>query len=373
MSVRRCLRSGFRAGWWLIASAFVISLLGGAANAQSFGISNLNFNGQGSVSSSTSLVFGPDGRLYVIQLNGMIDILTIQRNGVNDYVVTASEELPDVKNIPNHNDDGSPDGGTSREATGIAVVGTATNPIIYATSSDARIGGPSGDKNLDTNSGVITRLAWVGSDVDDPNGYWDVVDLVRGLPRSEENHATNGLDPVTIDGTDYLIVAQGGHANAGSPSTNFAWTTEYALSAAVLAVNLTQLEALPILNDGTRDYVYDLPTVDDPTRPNANGVVDPNAAGYDGVDENDPFGGNDGLNQAKIVPGGPVQIFSPGYRNAYDLVVTEGGAVYVTDNGANGGWGACRKAKARRATSPTTTESVNRGAAVTTRYMGIRR
>ena len=56
MSVRRCVRSGFRAGWWLIASAFVISLLGGAANAQSFGISNLNFNGQGSVSSSTSLV-----------------------------------------------------------------------------------------------------------------------------------------------------------------------------------------------------------------------------------------------------------------------------------------------------------------------------
>ena len=162
---------------------------------------------------------------------------------------------------------------------------------------------------------------------------------MRGLPRSEENHATNGLDPVQIGGTDYLIVAQGGHANAGSPSTNFAWTTEYALSAAVLAIDLDQLDAMPILNDGTRDYIYDLPTVDDPTRSNANGIDDPAAVGYDGIDDFDPWGGNDGLNQAKVVPGGPVQIFSPGYRNAYDLVVTAGGSVYVTDNGANGGWG----------------------------------
>jgi hypothetical protein len=162
---------------------------------------------------------------------------------------------------------------------------------------------------------------------------------VSGLPRSEENHATTGLEFVTIAGDDHLVVASGGHTNAGSPSTNFAWLNEYALSAAVLAVNLTQLEAMPILPDGARHYVYDLPTLDDPTRANANGIADPDGPGYDGLDVGDPWGGNDGLNQAKLVPGGPVQIFSPGYRNAYDLVVTEGGAVFVTDNGANGGWG----------------------------------
>lgn len=312
---------------------------GSGVHAQSFGTSNLDFAGLATVSSGTSLTFGPDGRLYVLQLNGTIDVLRIERNGVDAYAVVAAEELSHVKDIPNHDDDGSPHGGTSREATGIAVTGTATNPVVYATSSDARIGGPSGDKNLDTNSGVITRIRWVGVDLDDPNGTWEAVDIVRGLPRSEENHATNGLDPVTIGGRDYLIVAQGGHANAGSPSTNFAWTTEYALSAAVLAVDLTALEALPIQNDGARDYVYDLPTVDDPTRPNINGVTDPNDPAYDGVDVGDPFGGNDGLNQAKVVVGGPVQIFSPGYRNTYDLVVTAAGAVYVTDNGANGGWG----------------------------------
>src|SRR5690606_7597107 len=75
------------------------------------------------------------------------------------------------------------------------------------------------------------------------------------------------------------------------------------------------------------------------SRPNVNGIYDPNNPGYDGVDVNDPFGGNDGLNMAMWIEGSPVQVFSSGYRNAYDLLVTEAGKVYVTDNGANGSWG----------------------------------
>lgn len=323
------------------AAGIAIALLvaATAASAQSFSISNLDFGGLGSVSSGTSLEFGPDGWLYVLQLDGTIDIFEIERQAMDDYVVIGAEELLGVKSIPNHDDDGTPDGTNKREATGLTVVGSATNPVIYATSSDSRIGGPSGDTDLDTNSGVITRLSWVGSDRDDPSGFWDIVDIVNGLPRSEENHATNGLEFATIGGNDYLIVSSGGHTNAGSPSTNFAWHTEYALSAAVLAVDLTVLEAMPILNDGTRQFVYDLPTLDDPTRANANGITDPDDPGYDGVDVRDPWGGNDGLNQAMLVVGGPVEIFSPGYRNTYDLVLTQNGAVYVTDNGANPGWG----------------------------------
>lgn len=301
-------------------------------SAQSFSQSTLNFNGNGSVNQGTSHMFGPDGRLYVLQLNGTIDILTIQRNGLDDYVVTNNEELLLVKNTPNHNDDGTSNAGNSREATGITLAGTAVTPVIYTTSSDSRVGGPSGDKDLDTNSGVVTRLTWNGAS-------WDVLDMVRGLPRSEENHATNGLEFVTVNGTDFLVISQGGHTNAGSPSTNFAWTTEYALSAAVLSVNLTMLEGMDVQTDGTRDYVYDIPTLDDPTRANENGITDPDDTNYNGVDINDPFGGNDGLNQAMVVVGGPVQIFSPGYRNSFDLTVTEDGKVYVTDNGANVNWG----------------------------------
>ena len=289
-----------------VGAAFFCLFVGTVCNplhAQiNFTKSDLDFNGFGSAPIVTSLTYGPDGRLYVMEYPGTVYALTVQMNGSNDYVVTAKEAITGVKSIPNHDDDGTACSGSSgdcnsRQATGLAIAGTAANPIIYVTSADFRIGsgtnGGNGDVNLDTNSGVITRLTWNGSS-------WDVVDMVRGLPRSEENHATNGLEFTSINGTDYLIVAQGGHANAGAPSINFSLICEYALSASVLAVNLTTLESMPVLDDNGRDYVYDLPTLDDPTRANANGIADPDNALYDGIDINDPFGGNDGLNT--IIP-----------------------------------------------------------------------
>src|SRR5690606_20684174 len=168
-----------------------------------------------------------------------------------------------------------------------------------------------------------------------------VIDLVRGLPRSEENHSTNGMQLVTIKGKPYLLAASGGFTNAGSPSKNFTYISEYALSGAILSFDLNALNALPTKVDprSGRSYKYNLPTLDDPSRANVNNIYNPNDPNYNGIDVNDPFGGNDGLNMAMLVPGGSVQLFSAGYRNAYDLVVTEAGKVYVTDNGANGTWG----------------------------------
>ncbi|MBC6608743.1 hypothetical protein H8B13_18085, partial [Hymenobacter sp. BT188] len=289
------------------------------ANAQ------YNFSPSGlkgiSLTNPTSLQFGPDGRLYVSQQNGLIKVLTINRNAANDYSVTATETISLINQIPNHNDNGSLNSGVNiRQVTGILVKGTASTPIVYVTSSDSRIGGPDGDLNLDTNSGIISQLTRSGS-------TWTKLDLVRGLPRSEENHASNGMQ--LDDQTGILYLAQGGHTNAGSPSTNFAYTPEYALSAAILSINLSAINALPTKGSGNTAYKYDLPTLDDPDRVN-------NA---DGSDPFDPFGGNDGLNQAKLVPGGPVQIFSPGYRNPYDLVLTKNRRMYTIDNGANQGWG----------------------------------
>ena len=51
------------------------------------------------------------------------------------------------------------------------------------------------------------------------------------------------------------------------------------------------------------------------------------------------FGGQDGLNQARLVAGGPVSVYSSGWRNPYDVVVTEAGELFTIDNGANKGWG----------------------------------
>jgi N-acetylneuraminic acid mutarotase len=260
--------------------------------------------------SPTSLQFGPDGRLYVAQQDGAIKVYEVTRNNKDSYAVTSTETISSIQSIPNHDDDGTPNPSiTDRQVTGLLVVGTAANPVIYVSSSDPRIGGGGSGTNtgLDTNSGIISRLTWDG-------GSWQRVDLVRGLPRSEENHSTNGLqlDPET----NTLYVAQGGNTNMGAPSNNFANLPEYALSAAILSVDL----------DAIGNSTYDLPTLDDGARPGVN-------------DANDPFGGDDGANQAKLVPGGPVQVFEPGFRNPYDLLITESGRYYTIDNGANAGWG----------------------------------
>ncbi|MDX1406499.1 MAG: hypothetical protein R3330_00150 [Saprospiraceae bacterium] len=314
-----------------IACLIVMSGVGQTVLSQTFTVSNLSGE---DLDSPTSLAFGPDQRLYVLQLNGTIIIYTVTRNAPNDYSVTVTDSTNLVRNIQNHHDDGTVNDTLERLATGMVVAGNPGNPVIYVTSSDYRQGGilgGSGDINLDTNSGVITRLTWNGSS-------WDRVDLVRGLPRSEENHATNGLFLDTD--SNILYIASGGLTNAGSPSFAFAYLCEYALSSCILSVDLATIESMPVLTDTSSgaSYIYDLPTLDDPTRANANGIDDPIAMGYDGVDLHDPFGGNDGLNQAKLVLGGPVQIHASGFRNAYDIAMTPNG-MYVWDNGANQGWG----------------------------------
>ncbi len=297
------------------------------------------------ISSPTSLNFGPDGRLYVSQQNGTITVYEITRNSAGDYTVTSSETINLVKEgTLNHDDDGAENTTTTRQVTGLMVMGTAAQPVLYVTSSDWRISLGT-DSNLDTNSGVLSRLTWTGIDRNDPNGTWVKVDLVRGLPRSEENHATNGLD--YDPATNKLYIAQGGHTNKGAPSNNLSGTPEYALSGAILSVDLTAIDAMPVYTDARSggQFVYDIPTLDDPTRTNiTSGHPDfPYASGHpyynEAIDLGDPFGGNNGLNQARWIAGGPVQVHSGGYRNPFDVVVTNGGRVYTFDNGPNGGWG----------------------------------
>lgn len=305
---------------------FILSALLSTFNLNgqiNFTISQLNGT---SLTNPTSLQFGPDGRLYVAQQNGIIKVFTVTKNASNNYSVTATETITLINQIPNYNDDGSlAPSVTTRQVTGILVTGTAAQPLLYVTSSDSRVGGDDlgGDLNLDTNSGILSLLSWNGS-------AWIKVDLIRGFPRSEENHSVNGMQLNEQNNTLYMAV--GGITNAGAPSHNFGYTNEYALSAVILSIDLNVINAMPVQGSGNTAYKYDLPTLDDPTRTNSGGK-----------DNNDPFGGNDGLNQAKIVVGGPVQIYSPGFRNAYDLVLTKtpgnSGRLYTIDNGANQGWG----------------------------------
>jgi hypothetical protein len=270
------------------------------------------------VNNPTSIEFGPDDRLYVSERFGPIKVFEVTRTGEDAYDATLVETIDAVENIPNHDDQGNYESGvTSRQVTGLTVAGTADQPVLYVTSSDPRVGGGGGgeDKELDTNSGVVSRLTL------ESDGSWDHDMVVRGLPRSEENHANNGLQYYTENGNEFLLVAVGGHTNQGAPSNNFAYTPEYALSAAILEVNLTKLNAdntLQAAANTDAQYLYDLPTL--------QGTAT-------------PFGGQDGENMAKLVEGDGISIFSAGYRNPYDVERTLDGQVYTVDNGPNGGWG----------------------------------
>jgi len=260
------------------------------------------------INRGTAAQFGPDGKLYVTEINGLIKIYNVTRNGKNNYTATLAGQIVSVQKTQNHNDDGSVTNlGDDRLVTGILVTGTANAPIIYVASSDPRqAAGPSGhDSGLDTNSGILHRLTKNGN-------TWIKKDLVRGLPRSEENHIPNGI---AIKGNKLFLVT-GGNTNQGAPSNNFAFLAEYALSSAVLEIDLGAIG----------NTTYDLPTLDDEDR---NGVND----------NNDPFGGNNGKNQAKLIPNSPVTVYATGYRNAYDLVIAENGKMYTFDNGPNTGWG----------------------------------
>jgi N-acetylneuraminic acid mutarotase len=289
-------------------AAHEVLFLGEPAECAAVGFGKSTLKGETS-DLPTSLQFGPDGRLYVGEVDGKIQIYDVARNGSNDYSVTRSQAIESVKSIVNHDDTGTVNSSVvGRLLTGILVAGTAERPVIYATSSDPRVGGLDGtDSNLDTNSGTLTRLTWDGTS-------WQRHDLVRGLPRSEENHASNGMALDTA--TDTLYVAQGGNTNQGAPSQDFAFIPEYALSAAILAIDLG------VIGDTT----YDLSTLDDESRDGS-------------ADAGDPFGGNDGANQANLVPGGPVQVYAAGFRNPYDVIRTRTGRMYTIDNGANTGWG----------------------------------
>ncbi|WP_442485363.1 malectin domain-containing carbohydrate-binding protein [Aeoliella sp. SH292] len=287
-----------------------ISLAGEGVDEVPISFSKSTLAGVSGLARPTSMQFGPDGRLYISQQNGQIRVYDIVKNGPNDYSVSQSETIDLVQTILNHDDDGTPRPDiTTRLVTGILVVGTAENPVIYVGSSDPRIGGGNDgtDTNLDTNSSVLSRITWNGT-------AWEKLDLVRGLPRSDEQHAINGM---VLDPNDptILYVTVGGNTNMGAPSNNFAFLPEYAYSAAILKVDLATIG----------NTTYDLPTLDDEDQP--------------GADTSDPFGGNNGKNQAILVPGGPVELWAVGLRNPYDVVFDPYGRMYTIDNGPNGGWG----------------------------------
>lgn len=158
----------------------------------------------------------------------------------------------------------------------------------------------SGTDGLESRISAFTSPAWTRSDI------------ITGLPTSRPNfnHLTNGL---AFDATGRLLIAQGSATDAGlrGPLAND-WA-ESPLSAAIL-------------------------------------IADVGAPGFDGAITYTPPGPptTDTIDKT----GGDVDVFAPGLRNPFDLVVHSNGNVYATDNGPSGSEFSATCSTAGSGTSP---------------------
>ncbi|WP_323753768.1 kelch repeat-containing protein [Marinobacter sp.] len=160
----------------------------------------------------TSMVWGPDDRLYVTQLFGTIRALTFdgELNVINDEVINALE-----------NDLGP------RLTLGITV-----SP--YSTANDVELwvahSSPSID-NGEPNSGMVTRIGG--------QGFGTVEHVITGLPRAIANHSINSIHFGPDD--NRLYIAVGGNTGAGAPNesnSEFGQMQEQPLSAAILVADV---------------------------------------------------------------------------------------------------------------------------------------
>ena len=103
--------------------------MSGSSPGSAVGFGKSTLTGTATGVNADVVKFGPDGRLYVAELTGTIHAYTIARTAANSYSVTATETINLIRQIPNHDDDGTVNPTvTKRIVTGMLVVGTPTAP-----------------------------------------------------------------------------------------------------------------------------------------------------------------------------------------------------------------------------------------------------
>ncbi|WP_433832985.1 Ig-like domain-containing protein [Actinoplanes sp. CA-015351] len=227
--------------------------------------------------SFTTVLKGPDGRLYAGTLSGQIHRFPINPDGTlgASTIINSVRVNATAANLP---------GQPSRTVIGMAFdpASTAASPILWVTDNYEF----AGELNVPDWSGRIGRLT--GPDL----GTYTPV--VTGLPRSVKDHETNSL-AFGPDGA--LYVSQGSSTAMGAADSTWGNRPEQLLSAAVLRLDPARLPTTLPLDARTA----------------AGGTYDPYAAGA------------------------PLSLHATGIRNAFDLVWHSNGHLYVPTNGSAAG------------------------------------
>lgn len=258
-------------------------------------VDNLEFSSSSiSFSNPTSMVWGPDDRLYVLGLFGEIEAIT--PDPVNQF---ADPGLVNRETITAFNDAKG-----SRLSLGLTVDpdSTAGNVTLWVSHSSPSL------NNGEPNTGTVSRISQSNPRV---SGFDTVEDIITGLPRAIANHAINSIH-FGPDGR--LYVAIGGNTGAGAPNdaiTEFGPRSEQPLSAALLVADVKN-----------PSFDGDCGTVGG-AFPNPSWVTDKTVD-----DGNLPLPGT-----ADKAIHCDVQVFSSGLRNTYDFTFHSNGSVYAPDNG----------------------------------------
>lgn len=231
--------------------------------------------------SLSSLVIGPDNKLYAAALDGKLRRWTMDSSGNLMNLETLA--LPQI--------------------AGRAIIGICFEPnqpnILWLSHNNPVA--KSCDNRANDFTGKISKLTLSGSGFNA-----SIQDYIVGLPRSGKDHLSNSI---AFGPDSKLYLSQGSNTAMGAVDTKWCDRPERLLSATVLQINPTLTTGLPI-NVQTEKYVIERgPNQGQTTTGNYN----PSA------------------------PNAPVKIYATGIRNAYDLVWHSNGKLYAPTNGSAAG------------------------------------
>lgn len=251
----------------------------------------------------TQAAWGPDGRLYVAEHSGKVDIYTFG----DDYTVTNTQSIATLTGLANNN-----------------ILGIAFNPLdppspvkVYLAHANLFANGGSCFTGTSAYSGQVSVLTG-------PN-FSTIQPLITGLPCSNHDHGVNGLQ---FDNYGDLWISMGGNTNAGVPACNIGNLPDSPLTGAVLRARLSKA--------GFNGTIRHLET--------ATGVQNTDQVAGDRVD---------------VAPGIDVSVFSAGVRNGFDIVWTTRGKLYGTDNGPNFTFGPASTSATTQSPDPEEDDKIN--------------